>query len=413
MTMKTLKEMREEAEKCLRCGLCQVVCPIYNVLGSEPAVARAKVRLARELASGNLKVTPRMKKIMSLCLNCKACVANCPSQVHTDKLVLRARTEIKDKDGLPFMLGAALRQFLPSSNLQGAAAKVSYLYQTLGLQKAMRGCGLIKAISTDLANMEAVMPKFAPRTFRAELEKIKLKRGGQIKVAYFLSCMTNMVNTNLGKAVVDVLERHGCDVYIPTDVQCCGTPQMAYGDVATATELAKNNVRLLLETGADYILTDCGTCGDMLENYEELVPEAAGFGAKVMDVSEFLVDKLGVKAGDKPVNAVVTYHDSCHLNRGQKVNKQPREILKAIPGLTLKEMAESDRCCGGAGSFAMTNYDLSMAILDRKMNNVKAVSPDMVAAGCPACKMQLEHGIERHKLNMSVVHPIELLAKTY
>lgn len=413
MTMKTLKEMREESEKCLRCGLCQVVCPIYNVLGSEPAVARAKVRLARELAGGNLKVTPRMKKIMSLCLNCKACVANCPSQVHTDKLVLAARAQIKDEDGLPFLLGAALKQFLPSNNLQGVAAKASYLYQNLGLQQAMRGCGLIKAVSADLANMEAVMPKFAPRTFRAELENMKLKRGGKIKVAYFLSCMTNMVNTDLGKAVVDVLERHGCDVYIPPEVQCCGTPQLAYGDVETATELARNNVRLLMATGADYILTDCGTCGDMLRNYEDLVPEAAGFAAKVMDISEFLIDKLGVKPGDKPVEAVVTYHDSCHLNRGQKVNSQPRAILKAIPGLTLKEMAEADRCCGGAGSFAMTNYELSMSILDRKMKNIKAVNPDMVAAGCPACKMQLEHGLERHNMKVPVVHPIELLAKTY
>ncbi len=411
--MKNLKEMREEAQKCLRCGLCQVVCPLYNALGSEPAVARAKVRLARELADGNLKVTPRMKKIMSLCLNCKACVANCPSQVHTDQLVLAARARIKDEDGLPFMLGAALKQFLPSSNMQGAAAKASYLYQQLGLQKAMRATGLIKAVSGDLANMEGLMPQFAPRTFRAELENMKLKRGGKIKVAYFLSCMTNMVNTGLGKAVIDVLERHDCDVYIPADVQCCGTPQLAYGDVETAEALAKNNAKLLAETGADYIVTDCGTCGDMLRKYEELVPEAASFGKKVLDISEFLVDKLGVKPGDKPVNAVVTYHDSCHLNRGQKVNSQPRAILKAIPGLTFKEMAEADRCCGGAGSFALTNYDLSMKVLDRKMNNIKAVNPDMLAAGCPACKMQLEHGLERHNMKIPVVHPVELLARTY
>jgi glycolate oxidase iron-sulfur subunit len=411
--MKKLKDMREDAYKCLRCGLCQVVCPLYNVLGSEPAVARAKVRLARELADGNLKVTPRMKKIMSLCLNCKACVANCPSQVQTDKLVLAARAEVKEKDGLPFMLSAALKQFLPSNNLQGAAAKCSYLYQQLGLQKAMRASGLIKAVSPDLANMEAVMPQFAPRTFRAELESMNLKRGGKLKVAYYLSCMTNMVNTGLGKAVIDVLERHGCDVYIPAGVQCCGTPQMAYGDTETAAALAKSNAGLLAETGADYIVTDCGTCGDMLRNYEELVPEAAGFGKKVLDISEFLVDVVGLKPGDKPVNAVVTYHDSCHLNRGQKVNRQPREVLKAIPGLTLKEMAEADRCCGGAGSFALTNYDLSMKVLDRKMNNIKAVSPDMVAAGCPACKMQLEHGVERHEMKIPVVHPIELLARTY
>lgn len=411
--MKTLKEMKEESQRCLRCGLCQIVCPIYNATGSEQTVARGKVRLARELAGGNLKVTPRMKKIMSLCLNCKACYANCPSQVHTDKLVLAARAEIKEKDGLPFMLSAALKQFLPSKNLQGMAAKSAYLYQQLGLQQALRGCGLLKALSPELANMEGVMPKFAPRTFRAELANMKLKRGGKVKVAYFLSCMTNMVNPALGKAVVDVLERHGCDVYIPADVQCCGTPQLAYGDCETAAELARNNARLLAATGADYILTDCGTCGDTLRDYEELVSEAAGFGAKVLDVSEFLVDKLGVQPGGKRVEAVVTYHDSCHLNRGQGVARQPRAILSAIPGLTLKEMAEADRCCGGAGTFALANYDLSMAILDRKMDNVRKVDPDIVAVGCPACKMQLEHGIARHGLKATVAHPIELLAKTY
>ncbi|MDT8902474.1 (Fe-S)-binding protein [Anaeroselena agilis] len=411
--MKTLKQMREESEKCLRCGLCQIVCPIYNVLGSEPAVARAKVRLARELAGDVLKVTPRMRKIMSLCLNCKACVANCPSQVHTDKLVLAARAQIKDEDGLPFLLGAALKQFLPNNSLQGVAAKSAYLYQHLGLQQAVRGSGLLKAVSPDLAQKEGVMPEFAPRTFRAELANMTLKKGGKVKVAYYLSCMTNMVNPALGKAVIEVLERHGCEVVIPTDVQCCGTPQLAYGDVETAEALARNNARLLAATGADYILTDCGTCGDTLRHYEELTADAAGFEQKVLDVSEFLVDKLGVKPGDKPVEAVVTYHDSCHLNRGQGVNRQPREILKAIPGLTFREMAEADRCCGGAGTFAITNYDLSMAILDRKVGNIKAVNPTIVAAGCPACKMQLEHGLARNNVGATVAHPVELLAKTY
>jgi glycolate oxidase iron-sulfur subunit len=411
--MKNLKQLRDEAQRCLRCGLCQIVCPIYNVLGSEQTVARGKVRLARELADGNLKVTPRMKKIMSLCLNCKACFANCPSQVHTDKLVLAARAQITDENGLPFLLGAALKQFLPSNSLQGAATKSAYLYQHLGLQQALRSTGLLKAVAPELAQKEGIMPEFAPRTFRAELENMKLKKGGKVRVAYFLSCMTNMVYPELGKAVVAVLERHGCEVVIPAEVQCCGTPHVAYGDTATAEELARNNARLLAATGADYILTDCGTCGDTLRHYEELTADAAGFDKKVLDVSEFLVDVLGVKPGDKPVAAVATYHDSCHLNRGQGVNRQPREILKAIPGLTFREMAEADRCCGGAGTFALTNYDLSMAILDRKMNNIKATAPDFVAVGCPACRMQLEHGLARHDMKAKVVHPVELLAKTY
>ena len=225
--------------------------------------------------------------------------------------------------------------------------------------------------------------------------------------------MTNMVNPSLGKSVIDVLERHGCEVVIPSDVQCCGTPHLSYGDTATAKMLAANNVKLLQETGAEYIVTDCATCGGVLKEYSEQLPEAADFVRKVRDISEFLVDVVGVKAGAKPVESLVTYHDSCHLNRGQGIKVPPREILKAIPGLTFREMPEADRCCGGAGSFGMTHYDLSQRILDRKLDNAVSVNADIIALGCPACKMQISHGIARRKLPLSVSHPIELLAKTF
>jgi len=390
-----------------------VVCPIYAELGSEPTVARGKVRLVKELIEGNLAVSPRLKEIMGLCLNCQACVANCPPMVHTDKLVLAARAHITAQEGLPLPVKAALQSFLPSSNMQGFAAKMAYLYQASGLQKIVRGSGIIKAVSKDMANQESLMPKFAPRTFRSILAGRQLKKGGKIRVAYFLSCMTNMVNTALGEAVIDVLERHGCEVVVPADVQCCGTPHLAYGDTETAKKLAAHNMKLLLETGAEVIVTDCATCGSALKEYGELLPEAADFAKKVRDVSEFLVDTLGVKAGQRPVEAVVTCHDPCHLNRAQGVKAQPREILKAIPGLVFREMPEADRCCGGAGSFGMTHYDLSQRILDRKLDNAASVQAGVIAAGCPACTMQINHGIARRKLAMTVEHPVQLLAKTY
>ncbi|SMC62599.1 (Fe-S)-binding protein [Sporomusa malonica] len=409
----SISDFQEESFKCIRCGLCQMVCPIYAELGSEPAVARGKVRLVKELIDGNITVSPRFKEIMDLCLNCKACVANCPPAVHTDKLVLAARAHIADKVGLPFPVKAALQNFLPNNDMQGFAAKMAYFYQISGMQKLVRTSGILKAVSTDMAHQESLMPNFAPQTFRSILFQRSQKKGGKIRVAYFISCMTNMVNPALGKAVIDVLERHGCEVVIPTDVQCCGTPHLAYGDREMAKKLVAHNVKLLMETGAEVIVTDCATCGGVLKEYGELLPEATDFAKKVRDVSEFLVDTIGVKAGNKPTEAIVTYHDSCHLNRGQGVKAQPREILKAIPGLVFKEMSESDRCCGSAGSFGMTHYELSQRILDRKLNNAATVNAAIIATGCPACRMQINHGIARRNLPMTVEHPIELLAKTF
>lgn len=408
-----INEFREETFKCIRCGLCQTVCPIYAETGVEPSVARGKVRLIRELIDGNVTVTPRFKEIMGLCLNCGACVANCPPIVHTDKLVLAAREHIAAKDGLPLPVRGALQNFLPSNTMQGMAAKMGYLYRVTGLQKFLRSTGAIKAVSATMAQQESLMPEFAAQSFRSVLSGLPRKKDGKIRVAYFLSCMTNMVNPDLGRAVIDVLERHDCEVAIPPEVQCCGTPHLAYGDTETARKLAANNVKLLMATGAEYILTDCATCGGILKEYGELLPEAAEFSKKVRDVSEFLVDIVGVKPGGKQVNETVTYHDPCHLVRGQGVKAQPRAVLQAVPGLAFKEMAESDRCCGGAGSFGMTHYDLSQKILDRKLDNALGTGAGVIATGCPACKMQISAGIARRNLALKVCHPVELLAKTY
>lgn len=409
----SIGDYKEESFKCIRCGLCQMVCPIYAELGFEPAVARGKVRLVKEIIEGNVAVSPRLKEIMDLCLNCKACTANCPPLVQTDKLVLAARAHIAEKEGLSLPVKAALHHFLPSSDMQGFAAKMAYFYQHSGVQKLVRSSGVLDAVSADMARQEGLMPHFAPQTFRSSLSRRPRKKGGKIRVAYFLSCMTNMINPDLGGAVIDILERNDCEVVIPPDVQCCGTPHLAYGDREMAKKLASRNVQLLMETGAEYIIVDCATCGGALKEYGELAPEAVDFAAKVRDISEFLVDVIGVKAGNKPIEAIVTYHDSCHLNRGQGVRSQPREILKSIPGLVFKEMPEADRCCGGAGSFGMNHYELSQRILDRKLDNAIGVNAAVIATGCPACRMQIEHGISRRKLAMTVGHPVELLAKTY
>jgi len=382
-------------------------------MGAEPFVARGKVRLIQELIRGNLELSPRLREILALCLDCGACVANCPPAVNTDKLVLEARAKITAEHGLPLPLAGALHGLLPNKNAQELLAKMAYFYQHTGFQKMLRGSGLLKVMPLGLAKKEGIMPDFAPRTFRSMLGGMRLKENGKVRVAYFLSCMTNMVNPDLGRAVVKVLESHGCSVIIPPDVQCCGTPHIAYGDMKMAARLAENNARLLAETKADYIVCDCATCGATLKKYDQLVAGREGFGAKVHDIADFLVNIVGLQAGKKALGGVVTYHEPCHLGRGQGVTSEPRQILKAIPGLAFVEMEDADRCCGGAGTFNVMHYDLSMKILNRKLDAIQKISPDMVATGCPACTMQLRHGLSGRNAPISVVHPVELLAKTY
>lgn len=412
---KRLEDFRQEPYKCIRCGLCQIVCPVYAAMGIEPSVARGKVRLVLELLEGNIATSPRLAEIMSLCLDCGACLNNCPALVETGKLVKATRARIVQERGLPLPLKMALRIFLPSNVWQETITKLAYLYQHLGIQKLLRNSGALRLLPGGAANKDALMPQFVPVTFRHLLPQIPRSSGGKIKVAYFISCLTNMVQPQVGRSVITVLQEHGCEVVVPTDVVCCGTPQLAYGDTATAERLASHNAAVLAATGAAYIVTDCATCGSTLKQYGDFLPQGSAVAGKVRDVAEFLLELGAVKPGPRRQEVVVTYHDACHLNRGQKISAQPREILEAIPGVVFKEMAEADLCCGGAGSFGLTHYVVSMQILDRKIRNVAAVSPDILAVGCPSCRMQLEHGLAKQNLSekIKVRHPLEILADTY
>lgn len=411
----TLEDFRQEPYKCIRCGLCQIVCPIYAVMGTEPSVARGKVRLVQELLEGNITTSPRLAEIMSLCLDCGACLNNCPALVETGKLVKAVRARIVQERGLPLPLRMALRSFLSSNAWQEAIAKLAHLYQRVGLQKLVRQSGLLRLLPGGAADKDALMPRFASVTFRRMLPQLLLPKDGRIKVAFFISCLTNMVRPEVGRSIITVLARHDCQVIVPADVVCCGTPQLAYGDVMTAEKLMRQNTAILASTGADFIVTDCATCGSTLKKYGELVPKGNKVADKVRDVSEFLLELGGVRPGRRPQEVVVTYHDACHLNRGQRISAQPRELIKAIPGTVFKEMPEADLCCGGAGSFGLTHYSVSQQILDRKIRNIQSVDPAVLAVGCPSCRMQLEHGLSRHNLGakIKVMHPIELLAATY
>jgi glycolate oxidase iron-sulfur subunit len=267
----------------------------------------------------------------------------------------------------------------------------------------------------------AKMPPTATvRPLRGRLPEATPAQGERkYRVGFFLGCAQSLLYADTSAGTVRVLARNGAEVVTPRATVCCGMPAMAYGDLDTAMKLARQNIDLFEEAGVDAVVTDCATCGEFGKQYRDLLKhdpayaeKAARYSDKMKDISEFLADiPMDDRLGE--VRAKVTYHDPCHLVRGQGIASQPRKLLRMIPGVELVEMKEANWCCGGAGTYMLTHHEMSMGILDRKMANAGATDAEVIASGCPVCQMQLGYGVKRASLKMKVTHPIALLDKAY
>lgn len=412
--MESLATASDLLNQCSKCGGCQAVCPLYGETQAEPYVARGKIFLIKNYLEGTIELSPKMKEIMSLCLLCKACVDNCPNKVPVDQLVLAARREIAKERGISFVRKNVFQHLLQNNGRLSLAARMGYLYQHSGIQSVVRKSGLLELISPDLAKKEGLLPRVARRPFRSQAPKLITCSRPKIRVAYYTGCLTNYVYPGTGLAVLDVLGRNGAEVVIP-EQWCCGIPALASGDEASAVALAHRNIEAFQKAGVDAIVTDCASCGSMLHDYADLIGtrEARIFADKVLDFSQLLDDAIDFQPGAREVPVVATYHDPCHLRRGQGVHTAPRKLIRAVPGVELTEMNEADRCCGAAGSFNLTYYDLSTRIGKRKVENIRKTGAGLVVTGCPSCIMQLDHVLKLEQSPVQVMHLAELLSMTY
>lgn len=405
--MKNIVDFTEEVYRCMRCGACTAVCPVFAVIQREPAVARGRLRLIREYLDGNQELTPKMRGYLDLCLGCRACAESCPPGVNTDRVIRAARAKFALDRGQPLV-----RQVL----LRSVMNRPERFDRALGSLKLARSTGFSKLLPKTVGLRVNMLPPLPGQTFRERLAGLDLKPGKK-KVGFFPGCLDNSVFPQVALASVRVLEKHGFGVIIPGDTVCCGVAHRNYGDLEGARQLAGQNIRAFAGAEVDVILTGCASCGSTLQEYGDLFAgepgeeAAANFSRKVTDISRFLEGLL--EPGTSPVDAVVTYHDPCHMSRYQKIKEAPRKILSATPGVNLVEMAEADRCCGGGGTFNIFHYQLSMEILRRKIENAGRTGASILATSCPSCRIQIMHGIKRHGLAMEVLHPVEILARSY
>ncbi|MEL7565670.1 MAG: (Fe-S)-binding protein [Dehalobacterium sp.] len=414
------KQFQEKILKCNRCGTCQDVCPTFKVTGNENDVARSRVRLARMAVEGKYpwgseaELTEHLKS----CLLCKACVDQCPSNVATDEIMMQARAKTNMVKGLPLFNRLAYRGVFSHNRRLAALGKLIRIYQKSGARWVVKNSGVLK-LFRDMGKAEDLLPYIPKKTLREMLPEILCPpREVLHRVAYYPGCAINVFYSSIGKASIEVLQKNRCQVLV-TDSVCCGGPHQSGGDFEEAKRLARQNIDSVLSENVEAIITDCATCGSILKEYGELLeddPEyrekAKEFSLKVKDINEFLLE-IDFFQETGSLSGIATYHDPCHLVRGQKISQAPREIIGSIPGLEFREMKEADMCCGGAGSYGALHPEMSRKILDRKMNHFKETGANILVTSCPACAMQLEYGIRRHGLKARVLHPVQLLNTAY
>lgn len=416
----SLDSIYDELYKCMKCGNCQEVCPIYKETRKEVGSARGKITLIETLFTGEMELTEGIADRLSLCTTCGACTEHCSCGVRFDKIILAARAEAVRKQGLHPIKKIAFKA-LKMNRLFDFGMKFGSRFQGIAL-KRIHGSDKGARLRINIGLGDKVIPNLVKKPLKDELPEVIKVENPKMRVAFYVGCMSNYFYTDMGRAVVDVLTENGCEVVIPKDQGCCGIPASVNGDVESTKVMARNNLLAFEKMGADAVVSNCSSCGEawkhlfpeILEDDPEMKPLADKWAAKTYDISEFLIHKVPFKReGLGRVERKVTYHDPCHLNRSQGIYKEPREILEAIPGIELIEMKKPDRCCGMAGSFALVHPDLSANISDKKIADITQTHTDTVVTGCPACRLQLASGVENAGLNEDVVHTVQLLAESY
>lgn len=414
---------------CVHCGLCTAACPTYLETGDENNSPRGRIYLMRSVVDGRLELTDKVQQHLDLCLDCRSCETACPSGVQYGRLIEpfrasqrraeAAQNQARNQDWFHRFI---LYGLFPYAKRMRWALLPARVAQKLGLDQMLESWGLTKLLPLRLQRMQSFLPQLKPGGPRLPefLPAIGPRRA---RVALFTGCVADAVFRHTHWATARVLQQNGCDVVVPRQQACCGAIHYHSGADVPALDLARTNVAALGGDNIDAVIVNVAGCGSMLKDYghitEELVPgnhdliDSLGrFAGKVRDVSEFLAD-LGIVPPTGELRLRAVYQDACHLAHAQRVREQPRDLLAKIPGLELVPIAEPEICCGAAGSYNLTEPEMSDRLAERKIANILAANPQAVITGNVGCSMQIQSALRRAKRDIWVAHPMELLDLSY
>ncbi|TFB24407.1 (Fe-S)-binding protein [Filobacillus milosensis] len=395
-----------ELLNCMRCGFCLPACPTYIETKDEVHSPRGRIALMKAVRDGDISSYEEVEESLNVCLGCRACEPACPAGVNYGHMLEEARAifnehhehSIKEKT----VRKTVFTHLFPNQKRMEQATSLIGFYQNSGLQKTSRKLGFMKLFPKHMQQMERALPKVAKK--KSHPEAI-FKAQGETKatVAMFRGCLMDTMFHETNQSTIKLLNKAGCDVIVPDSQNCCGALHGHSGEKEGAVELAKKNIEAFEAVNCDYIITNAGGCGAFLHDYDHLLrhdenwaERAKSFVSKIVDFSSVLLELEFNKNFPLHIkNQIVTYQDSCHLRNVLGVFREPRELIRAVTGAEYIEMSQADHCCGSAGIYNLTQPDMSMQILDHKMENVNDTKAQTIITSNPGCLLQMKVGIER------------------
>jgi len=409
---------------CVHCGLCTSACPTYVELGDENDSPRGRIYLMRALTDGRVPLTPEVQCHLDLCLDCRACESACPSGVQYGKLIEPFRIHLARAAPAAGKLGLLQRLFLfhitPYVRRTRWALTPARLLQWTRLDRLIEKAGLLRIMPAFLRQLHEMVPRLRPHYGRLP-EVLPAEGKRRARVGLFIGCAADALFPGTTLATARVLQRNGCEVWVPRHQVCCGALHYHAAQAEPARRFAAANCHTFFPPGdrtLDAIITNAAGCGAMLKDYGHLLhgtplAEAASVTArKVRDISEFLVE-LGPLRPEHLLRLRATYHDACHLCHGQQIRKQPRQLLEMIPGLELVPLAENEICCGAAGSYNITQPEMAERLGKRKAANLLATGAPAVFTGNVGCILQIQRYLRRERPDIWVGHPVDALWAAY
>jgi len=409
----------ELIDKCVHCGFCLPTCPTYALWHEEMDSPRGRIYLMKLGLEGKAALDATYVGHFDYCLGCMACVTACPSGVQYDKLIEATRPQLERLYSRP-QPGRFRRRMilslLPDAARLRRALQWARLANRLGLVALARATGLIRLLPESVRGIEPLLPKIFAGDLNCKLpERVRAEGAPRRRVGLLLGCVQQVMFGHINAATARVLAAEGCEVIIPPDQGCCGALLLHNGDEERACAYARRLINVFERAQVDAIVINAAGCGSAMKEYGYLLRDdpafaerAKAFAAKCRDVSELLAE-LGPRAPRHPLPLRVAYHDACHLQHAQNVRAQPRQLLKAIPGVEVVEIADSAICCGSAGIYNVVAPAPARELGDRKARNCLATGAELLASGNAGCMLQIEAGLERAGQRLPVRHLVELL----
>jgi glycolate oxidase iron-sulfur subunit len=400
---------------CVRCGFCLPACPTYVLWGREADSPRGRIHLIGQACDGQ-PLTPALSRHIDLCLGCMGCLTACPSGVRYDRLLEAARPQLERRVRRPLAdraFRALLFRLLPHPGRLRLARAALAAYRALALDRALRATGLARALPDRLRALESLAPQ--PTSAQRIPERMSGQGIARLRAGLLTGCVQGVFFPHVSAATARVLAAEGVDVVAPRGQGCCGALSLHAGREDEARRLARRTVDAFEAARIDVVVVDAAGCGSVLKEYGRLLRDDPAYADRARrlarsarDVSELLAE-LETRATYHALPVAVAYHEACHLGHAQRIRRQPRDLLRSIPDLELREVREGELCCGSAGTYNILEPEPAQALGDRKAEAVLAARAPLLATANPGCLLQIRAALERAGRPLALVHVVELL----